>query len=180
MEISINNEIVNFSKDDFPVLINGADKSGASFFSIILLANLFKDGNKVLLFSAYPPAKEEFRKQLGNKINEDSLIIESGDEDSFINELDGIRDLSERIILFKNIENYSQKLFDKLKNQKLIIFSGNVDSCEFGEQLSNKNFNTKIFFSYSDKMRIENKIDLPKYNGYIKSEKYDGIVRLED
>jgi hypothetical protein len=180
MNIFINDEIVNFSKEDFPVLINGADKRGASFFSIVLLANLFKNGHKILLFSAYPPAKEEFRKQLGDLINGNALIVELGDEDNFISEIDNIIDLPERIILFKNIENYSTKLFDKLKNQKLIIFSGDVDKCEFGEHLAGKSFNTKIFFSYSDKIKIENKVDLPKYSGYIESSKYNGLIKLGD
>lgn len=178
MKILANDQEVVFNKEDFPILINGADKSGASFFSISLLINLFENGEKVLLFSAYDPAKEEFRKQLDNLINDNALIIESGDEKNFIKELDKISDLSERIILCKNIENYSSNLFNKLKDQALIIFSGDIDKCEFGEQLVNKSFKTKIFFSYPEKIQVENKIELPKYKGIIISSKYEGIISL--
>ncbi len=178
MKILINDKEVIFNKEDFPMLINGADKSGASLFSISLLKSIFENGEKVLLFSAFDPAKEEFKKQLGVSINENALIIESGDESAFIKELDGIQDLSERIILCKNIENYSLSLFGKLKNQKLVIFSGDIDKCEFGEQLVNKDFKTKIFFSYPEKIEVVDKIDLPKYKGMIISSKYEGIISL--
>ena len=178
MKILIDDREVVFNKEDFPILINGADKSGASFFSISLLVNLFENGEKVLLFSAYDPAKEEFRKQLGNSINENALIIESGDEENFIKELDKVSDLSNRIVLCKNIENYSSNLFNKLKNQKLVIFSGDIDKCEFGEQLVKKDFKTKIFFSYTKKIKVENKMELPKYKGMIISSNYKGIISL--
>ncbi len=178
MKILINDKEVIFNKEDFPMLINGADKSGASLFSISLLTSLFENKEKVLLFSAFDPAKEEFKKQLGVSINENALIIESGDESVFIKELDEIQDLSERIILCKNIENYSSSLFDKLKDQKLVIFSGDTNKCEFGEKLVNKDFKTKIFFSYPEKIEVVDKIYLPKYKGMIISSKYEGIISL--
>lgn len=178
MKILINDKEVVFNKEDFPMLINGADKSGASFFSISLLVNLFENGEKVLLFSAFDPAKEEFRKQLSDSINENALIIESGDEENFIKELDKVSDLSNRIVLCKNVENYSFNLFNKLKDQELVIFSGDIDKCEFGEQVANKDFKTKIFFSYPEKLEIENKIELPKYKGLIISQKYNGVISL--
>lgn len=179
MKLLINDKEVIFNKEDFPMLINGADKSGASFFIISVLANLSENGEKVLLFSAFDPAKEEFRKQLVNSISENVLIIESGDEDNIIKELDNIEDLSDRIILFKNIEEYSQNLFEKLKDQELVIFSGDIDKCIFGGKLAEVNFKTKIFFSYPEKINVENKIDLPKYSGMIISDKYNGIIQLE-
>jgi len=178
MKILVNDQEVVFNKEDFPMLINGADKSGASFFSISLLVNLFENGEKVLLFSAFDPAKEEFKKQLSVSINENALIIESGDEKNFIKELDKVIDLSERIVLCKNIENYSSNLFNKLKDQELVIFSGDIDKCEFGEKLANKDFTTKIFFSYPEKLEVENKIELLKYKGLIINQKYNGVISL--
>lgn len=178
MKILVNDQEVVFNKEDFPMLINGADKSGASFFSISLLVNLFENGEKVLLFSAFDPAKEEFRKQLSGSINENALIIESGDEENFIKELDKVSDLSNRIVLCKNVENYSLNLFNKLKNQELVIFSGDIDKCEFSEQVANKDFKTKIFFSYPEKLEVENKIELPKYKGLIISQRYNGLISL--
>ena len=178
MKIFVNDKEVVFNKEDFPMLINGADKSGASFFSISLLVNLFENREKVLLFSAFDPAKEEFRKQLDDSINESALIIESGDEYNFIKELDKVSDLSERIVLCKNIENYSLNLFNKLIDQELVIFSGNIDKCEFGEQVAKKGFKTKVFFSYPEKLEVENKIELPKYKGLIINPKYNGLISI--
>lgn len=178
MKILINDKEMVFSKEDFPMLINGADKSGASFFSISLLTKLFENKEKVLLFSAFEPAKEEFRKQVGDSISNDSLIIESGDEKNFIKELDNVNDLFDRVVLCKNIENYSSNLFIKLKNQELVIFSGDIDKCQFGDQLAIANFKTKIFFSYPKKIEVADKIDLPKYKGMIISSKYKGLISL--
>lgn len=182
MNILVNNEIVNFNKEDFPMFVNGKAfvQSGASFFSVSLITKLFESGEKIVFFTALPPAKELFRSQIGDRGNHNIIIIESGDEDTFIKELDNIKDIFERIILFKNIENYSQKLFDKLKDYKLIIFSGDIDKCEFSESLVKKEFKTKIFFSYTEKMHIENRIEIPKYNGHIMSDKYNGLISISD
>ncbi len=180
MNILINDKIVNFTKDDFPILISGANKTGSSLFSITLVANLFKSGNKVLFLTAYPPAKMDFRNQLGNLLNENAIIVDSGEESVFVKKLEEIKDLENVIVLLKNMENYSTKLFDKLKDKKMVIFSGDIDECVFRNQLSNIDFKTKIFFSYPKKINIENKIELPKYNGLIISEKYNGIIKLEN
>lgn len=179
MNILINNGKVSFNKDDFPMLISGTPSAGSSFFSIELMINLFKQGEKIILFSAYEQAKQLFREEFKDNINDNALIIESGDDNLFLEQLNKIQDLSERIILYKNIDNYDSKLFDKLKDRKLIIFSGDFDKCEFKEQLINKEFKNKIFFSYPESIQIENKIELPRYSGYIIGDKYNGIIRVE-
>lgn len=180
MKILINDKEVVFNKEDFPMFINGKAfvQSGASFFSVSLMTMFFEKGEKIVFFTGFDPAKELFKEQLSGRINENIIIIPTGDEEAFIKELDKIEDLDERIILFKNIEEYSIKLFDKLKNHKYVIFSGDIDKCGFSEQLSNKDFKTEIFFSYPEKMEVENKIDLPKYKGLIVSSKYNGIISL--
>lgn len=180
MNILINNEIENFTHEDFPMLISGGCKSGTSFFSVCLMAELFKRGEKEVFFTAYTPAKDEFRKQLGASINDNAMIIDSGDENAFLQEIEEIKDLEERIVLVKNMENYSLKLFDKLKDKKLVIFSGDMDKCEFGDNLAEKDFKTKIFFSYPKKIKVENKIELPKYKGLIISDKYNCLINLEN
>jgi len=179
MNILVNNKIVNFSQEDFPMLISGVEKSGTSFFSICLMAELFNRGEKEIFFTAYPPAKEEFRKQLGDSINDNAKIIGQGEEKIFLEKINAIEDFDERIVLVKNIENYSQKLFDKLKDKKLVIFSGDMDKCQFGNDLAKKDFKTKIFFSYPEKLMVENKIRLPKYFGMVISEKHNGLISLK-
>ncbi len=179
MKFLVNDGIVNFTHDDFPMLISGADKTGSSFFSISLMTDLYKKGEKVLLFSALPQAKDLFKEQVGDNLNKNAIIIESGNENFFLNKLNEIQDLLERIILSKNIEEYSINLFNKLKDKKLVIFSGDVDRCEFVDELIKNDFKTKIFFSYPEKIQIENKIDLPKYTGFIISDSHNGLIKVE-
>lgn len=178
MNILFNNEIVKFDREDFPMLISGVPSAGSSFFSIEIMVDLFKNGEKIILFSAYEQAKELFKNEVGDYMNDNIMIIESGDEKLFIKKIKEISDLSERIILYKNIDNYDRKLFDILKDNKLVIFSGDLDECEFKDDLLKKEFKTKIFFSYPDNLSIENKIELPKYCAHIISSKYNGIVKI--
>lgn len=178
MNILINNQEVNFTKDDFPMLISGADKTGTSFFSICLLANLLKSGMKVLLFSAYPAAKEEFRKHINDKEG-NAIIIESSEESVFIETIEDIIDLSERVVLVKNIETYHLQLFKAIKDAKLVIFSGDLDKCRYADDLIKKDFATKIFFSPAIKYPQEELTNLPKYHGRIFSNKYQGLINLD-
>ena len=134
MNILVNNRKTDFSNDDFPMLISGACKTGTSFFSVCLLADLLTSGKKVLLFSAYPAAKEAFREQIASN-QENAFIIESGEEQVFIDTIKEVPDLHERIILIKNIENYSEKIFNAVKDLKLVIFSGDLDKCSFYDKL---------------------------------------------
>ena len=176
MNILVNNEIVKFSHDDFPMLISGEPSAGSSFFSIELMVSLFKNGEKVMLFSAYEQAKKLFKEQVGDSINENALIVESGDDNLFMAQLNNI---SEKIILFKNIDNYNSGLFEKLKDNKLVIFSGDLDQCKFKNELLRKEFKTNIFFSYPKCIEIKHKIDLPKYCGHIINNKYNGIIKVD-
>ncbi|MFA6273585.1 MAG: hypothetical protein WC662_00290 [Candidatus Paceibacterota bacterium] len=181
MKILVNNEIVNFEKEDFPMLISGKALvgSGASFFSVSLMSKLLENGEKIVFFTAFPQAKELFRNQIGNTINENVIIIDSGDEKVLLDLIENIKDFSERIVLIKNIENYSKNLFNKLSEKKLIIFSGDIDKCVFGDDLVKKDFKTKIFFSFSEKFEITDKPELQKYMGLIISPKYNGLIRID-
>ena len=180
MKILLNGEEIIFNKEDFPILISGACKTGSSIFSISLVTSLFENGNKILFLTAYPEAKIDLRRQIGDSINDNAIIVDSGEENIFIEKLDQMEDLGDTVILLKNMENYSTNLFNKLKDQKLVIFSGDIDKCEFGEQLAKKDFKTKIFFSYPLEIEVKNKIELPKYNGHIISDKYSGLISLGD
>jgi hypothetical protein len=177
MDIFINNEKIKFTDSDFPILISGAEKTGASFFSVSLLANILNNGYKVLFFSAYQMAKDDFEKQIYS--GEDRVImIDSGEEQDFIDTINKVADLPERVVLIKNIDNYGRKLFDIAKNLKLVIFSGDIDKCQFSNDLMGKDFSTKIFFSQSEKYPQDCLDNLPKYCGKIISPKHNGIINL--
>ena len=103
MKILINDKEIVFNKEDFPILITGACKTGSSLFSISLVTSLFENNNKVLFLTAYPEAKVDFRRQLGDKINDNAIIVDSGEESVFIENLYQMSDLNDIIILLKNI-----------------------------------------------------------------------------
>jgi hypothetical protein len=178
MNILINDENADFSLHDLPILISGAEKTGSSFFTVSLLANLLKNGHKVILFSAYSAAKEEFRNQIDTGLS-DALIIDSEKEDDFIRIIENTPNLSEIIVLIKNIDQYSKKIFEAVKDLKLIIFSGDLDKCEFSDDLLKMKLTSRIFFSYSEKYPMEETKLLPKYSGLIVSERYNGVIKLE-
>jgi len=178
MNILLNDNKIDFSLNDLPMLISGAEKTGTSFFTVCLLANLLQNGHKVILFSAHAAAKEEFRNQVGANLN-NALIIDSENEDEFIEILKNIKDLSDRVILIKNIDSYSQKLFNFVKDFRLVIFSGDLDKCAFADELLKNKFNTKIFFSYSEKYALKEPKSLPKYSGMIISGHHNGLIRLD-
>lgn len=178
MNILLNDEKVDFSLNDLPVLISGAEKTGSSFFTVCLLANLLKTDHKVILFSAHPAAKEEFKNQAGNNLS-NALIINSEKEEDFIETIKNTPDLLERIVLIKNIDQYSKKIFEAVKDLNLVIFSGDLDKCQFSDDLLKKGFALKIFFSYSEKNPIDELKLLPKYSGLIIGEKYNGVIKLE-
>ena len=178
MNILVNNQKANFSNDDFPMLISGAEKTGTSFFSLCLLADLLNSGRKVLFFSAYPAAKEAFREQIVNN-QENALIIETGEEQVFIDTIKEVTDLSERIILIKNIDNYSEKIFNAVKDLKLVIFSGDLDNCSFADKLIEKDFVSKIFFSQSERYPQKELDNLPKYVGKIIGINHAGTISLD-
>ncbi|MEI6835534.1 MAG: hypothetical protein WCK59_01760 [Candidatus Falkowbacteria bacterium] len=177
MNVLLNNQKINFNSNDFPMLISGTEKTGSSFFSVCLLAELLKNGYKVLFLSAYPMAKEEFRKQIGGEF-ENAVIIESGEESDLIKAIKGLTDLEERLVLIKNIDVYSHKIFDVLKNLQLVIFSGDLDKCKFASSLIDKTFPTKIFFSSSEKDRHVIAPSLAKFCGEVVSKKYGGVISL--
>lgn len=178
MNILIDNKEADFREISFPILIHGAEKTGTSFFSICLLANLVRSGMQALIFSAYPAAKEEFRKQIIG-YEDNCIIIDSGEEQVFIEALKNIRDLDDRVVLIKNIDKYTVDLFNAVSNLKLVIFSGDLDNCEFANNLVSKNISSKILFSPSEKYPQYDLVGLPQYYGKIFSDQYSGVINLD-
>ncbi len=178
MHIVVDGNKVQFTQADFPMLISGAPGAGSSYFSIELMVELAKNGEQVVLFSAYEQAKELFREEMGENIGENVMIIESGDGDSFLKQISTIENIDDRIILFKNIDNYDTGLFTALKDKPLAVFSGDLDACSFKDDLLKKEFKTRIFFSYPEGVEVEKKIDLPKYSAHIISDRFNGLIAV--
>ena len=159
-----------------------------------MVADLFLNGSKILFFTAYPMAKDNFLEQVkGNEskinyvtdedkidINAQAIIIESGNEKLFLESLNKIKDIEERVVFIKNIEVFSDIVFDSCLKLSKIIFSGDIDKCSASIQknLLNKKYETIIVFS---KPQIPFKFDVPileKYTGYLWNNEKKGFVQV--
>lgn len=194
-KIFLNKQAINFNESDLPCLITYADKTGGSHFSITLVVDLFLKGSKILFLTAYPMAKDNFLKQIGQdhskvasvtsvealeKVKDSQVIIlESGNEALFHEAVKMLPDLKERIILVKNMEVFGKAVFDICLNLEKIILSGNIDMCADKERVSKKDFRTIIAFS---KPEISLPIDVPaleKYTGFLLGDHKMGVVGIQ-
>lgn len=66
----LNNHPFQADENYLPCLITYGEKVGGSHFSIVLVTNLFQQGSKLLFFTAYPMARDDFMEQIkGNEAN---------------------------------------------------------------------------------------------------------------
>ncbi len=194
MHIQLNEKILALENKNFPLLISGRDGSGASHFSVCFMADLFKRGHKIVFFTALPAAKEELKGLLTQEeladvgffdpqeeiVLKKGIILNSGEELDFIDAVQRIPDIRDRIILVKNMERYTHALLDSLLGLSLLVFSGDLDKTSYGDALQDKNFLTKIFFSQSEKYPLDHFIEPLKYLGVLRGENIEGLVSLQE
>ena len=192
MNTLLNGLPTSFSTSDLPALITGAEKHGASHFSLCLMVDLFRQGHKVLVFSAYPAAKDDFKGMLtaeelervesveanGSVAGKQAILVGSGDAAALVAVLDALDDLDERVVLVRNVERFSLDAFDAVKNLPLVVYSGDADACPFVDELAKVDLATKIFFSPSTKFPADGMPALEKYQGYAVGKEKNGIVML--
>lgn len=188
----LNNEVYHIGDDGLPCLIHYAPKVGGSHFSVAMIADLFLRGSKILFFTAYPMAKDDFLQHIKgeesktafitdeSQLNTDAqaIILESGNEKLFLKVIEKLGDLNERVVLIKNMEVFSDAVIDScLKLQKIII-SGNLDKCSMKKQISDKQYKTIVLFSTSETLLKDEPPVLEKYAGYLWSEEKKGHVSI--
>lgn len=192
--ILLNDESYNFTKNDLPCLVTYAEKTGGSHFSITMVVDLFMSGSKILFLTAYPMAKENFLEQVGSDYSKiafvdsieelekakDSQVImlESGNEALFNEVAKTLPDLQDRVVLVKNMEVFSEKVFDICVDLEKVILSGNIDTCVDKERISKKDYKTIIAFSKSEISLPIQVPELEKYNGFLLNENKSGIVKI--
>lgn len=193
--IMLNDSSLHLKDEDLPCLVTYKEKTGGSQFSITLMVDLFMQGSKILLFTAYPMAKENFLEQVqGLEVQvkyiekEDDLlqaekyqamIIKSGDTGLYTKALTMVPDIQERIVLVKNIEVFDEKVFAASLGLNKIIYSGDIDTCVAKLELVKKRYKTIIVFSKPD-MNVPFKLpELEKYTGYLWREVGEsGVVKI--
>lgn len=177
-KILLNNKEYTFTEKDLPILIHGAPHAGSSLFTITLTSQFAQQGNKLLFFSGYDAAKDEFKEQIGNIDFTKVKIVTTGEETDLLNTVKETQDVHERIVLLKNIDLLSQKILPVIQNFNKMIISGDVDTCSFNKKLLTISYKTIILFSplnNSDKIFPDN---FQKYEGYMWG-KENGIVKIE-
>lgn len=189
----LNNQVFHFVETDLPILIHGRDKTGASLFTVSAIANLYTQGQKILFLSGYHMARDEFLDQ--TKANNKALLIENRDllqkmplpqtifikretPELFIEAIQTLPDINERVVLIKNFDLFDSALFEAAKNTKLIL-SGDIDRCAFKDKIAGISWKTKILFSQPE---VNANITLPaleKYEGYLRGVNKEGVVSLK-
>ncbi len=194
-EIILNNGAYKITEQDLPYLVIYGEKSGGSHFTVSLIAELFRAGSKILFFTAFPMAKDNFLEQIGPdhskitfastiedlKYNKDSevLILDSGNENLFIEAIKELEDIDERVILVKNIEAFGQDVFKVCLDLNKLVLSGNIDMCVAKAEILQKSFESIVVFT---KPEIPLSIEVPeleKWTGYLSSENNTGIIKVK-
>jgi hypothetical protein len=190
--ILLNNQNLNFSEKDLPCLIHYTQGTGGSHFSVTMIADLFLSGSKILFLTAYPMAKENFLKQVSgheNDIaivtqkeqiitNKQAIIIESGNENLFLDALNSLNDIDERIIFVKNFETFDKNIVLSANHKQKVIISGNLDSSSVKNELLKKQYKTIIQFSKSDSVIKPVCPNLEKYVGYFWQNDREGLIKI--
>lgn len=161
-----NNIEIDFSVNDLPMVVHGREHSGSSLFSITMAAHLHNQGNKILMFTAYPMATEEFLKQVGEdasvcflenwtQIEESqgyqTIIVQSGDKDLCVSALTTLQDIHSRIAFIKNVEDMlDDNIANAININERTLLSGDVDATLCKEFIKKVNYKTKILFSDSN------------------------------
>ncbi len=190
MDIIINKKPALFAKSDLPMLISGQDKSGASFYTICLAANLYKAKKKIIFFCAYPMGVEEFMKQTadGDGIEyvtaktaiagKTAIIVKPGDEELFAWVLQNTPDVTNRIIIIKNFEVHSSAVQKTVFRDNFVI-SGDIDKSPEAGVLREKDFASNIFFSKPSWLDSKDWQQPEKYQAVIKGKNYSGTTALQ-
>ncbi len=118
-------------------------------------------------------------EELKNYKDSDVIILDSGNENLFIEATKTLEDINERVVLVKNLEGFSPKVFDACLELEKIILSGHIDTCTSKEQIMNKAFKSIVVFT---KPKIPLHIEVPtleKWTGYLSSEDKSGMIKVQ-
>ncbi|MBP6910797.1 hypothetical protein KBC03_04375 [Patescibacteria group bacterium] len=105
-----------------------------------------------------------------------AIILNPGDEKLLQRLRPLLKDKDERVIILKNIENFSAETLQMMKDHPKLILSGDIDKSPALDLIKNINFASQIFFSPSALAP-----DLPvleKYKGHYISAYQNGIIHL--
>ncbi len=188
-----NNKQIDFNVNDLPMIIHGREHTGSSLFSVTMAVHLYRQNNKILMFTAYPMAKDEFLEQIDNKDTvfylEDvqdikkaqgfqTIIIKSGDKDLCAQVLLNLPDINDRILFIKNVDIILNNDIIKNINQEKILLSGDADLSMHKDFIKKFTYKTKIFFSESELLK-EDLLPLERYQACVFRDNDRFIIKLD-
>ncbi len=186
-----NGSSVELGINDLPILIHGREHTGSSLFSITVACHLYSQGNKILMFTAYPMAKEEFISQVGESsvfyledksdlekaLSYQTIIVKSGDKDICAYALLNLADIQSRIVFIKNVDQMlNNEIVASLKTDNIFI-SGDIDLSEYKDFIKEIEYKTKIYFSPSNVLP-EELLPLEKYQACVIKHSDKAVVAL--
>ena len=192
-KILLNNEIYHIDENSLPCLITYGEKAGGSQFSVTMIADMFLRGSKILFITAYPMAKDNFLQQIKgseskidyitdvDQLNADAqaIILESGNEELYLSAVEKLGDIKDRVVFIKNMEVFSNAVFDSALKLKKIILSGDIDRCSAKKRISEKKYKTIVIFTEPEVSLPVKSPVLEKYSGYLWSDGKEGLVKVK-
>ncbi|MBI5466972.1 MAG: hypothetical protein HY975_02040 [Candidatus Kerfeldbacteria bacterium] len=166
---------------DYPCIIHGAEKSGASFFTIALTADLVRQGQPVVFICAKsagvlalqrelellaPGVKtKEIGSQTAAQLEEHQLVtIFSHRPADILVHLRALHDWAERVMVIKNIDTLlTPGVWATVQSHRQLILSGDVASTS--APILERNFRSSIAFSKWPAGWLDIRQPLPTYAG---------------
>lgn len=190
-KILLNNQKCHFINNDLPCLIHYCEGVGGSHFSVTMIADLFLSGSKILFLTAYHMAKDNFLEQTKGHENDilfvtsksqlttdrQAIIIESGNGNLFLDALNTLDDINERIIFVKNFERFDRNTIMAISDKQKLIISGNLDSSPVKNELLKKKYKTIIQFSKPNIPLTKDFPSLKKYIGYFWQNNKESLIQ---
>ena len=121
-------------------------------------------------------AEEEFIKQLDGYLYKEKAIFYTKEKTSEFKEFVINPNNANRIIFIKNIELFKEDILELVFSKNNIVLSGDVDKSDCRQNILNKKFCTKIFFSSLGNMTVKL---LQKYEGFLTSNNLQGITKVK-
>ena len=193
--VLLNKEFFKFNAENLPCLMNYREKMGGSHLSIVLIADLFAQGHKIVFLCGYPAAEEKFmelidkdysnikfvtnREDFPHAEEYQMVMIKNGNESLLYDASNILPDFKERIIFIKNIEKFGEDTFDLVLPLEKLILSGNVDECIAKWKITQKHFNSIIAFNQPQIIIPNLEVQtLDPWTAYYKGPEESGVISV--
>lgn len=166
---------------DWPIVIHGTPKSGSSYFTTVLTADLIRHGGKVVFMCAKGDAIRTLQAELGlnqpmSKYSEVTSVAATDLKDmqlvtlfkhkgtDLVTSLRALSDWSERVVVINNVEEIlTPELWVIVRPHKKLILSGDLEKEK--ADVDQKLFSSSILFSRSPGHWYHQRSQLPTYIG---------------